>query len=180
MSGVSFTCHVDATAQVLYDARTAKAMAERVAEAHLRGSVGRPSCQGSTDFAQLAGQVCSVQSCPECSVSSRSFAQVVLLADVGRPNRSGPSAGADEVRLQGCTWSQTVALVAEEGFFSVDCCSCFQVLLSGCQAQGFNVIAWHSRRKQCSGFDFPIEGLAVQETAGKQRRLPRKLVVNLL
>ena len=153
--GVSFTCRVDATPQVLYDARTAKAMAERVAEAHLRGSVGKPSCQGSTDF--------PTRSCPECSVSYRISAQVVLLADVGRPNRSGPRRRRSQTARV-----YLVTFVAEEAFFSVDCCGCFQVLLHGCQAQGFNVILWHSRRKQCSGFDFPIEGLAVQETAGRK------------
>ncbi|CAE7316634.1 unnamed protein product [Symbiodinium necroappetens] len=74
-------------ADVLYDARTAKAMAERVAEAHLRGSV-------------------------------------VLLADVGRPNR----------RL---FLSRLLQLLP-------------------------------SLAKRLPGFDFPIEGLAVQETDGAE------------
>lgn len=85
-------------ADVLYDARTAKAMAERVAEAHLRGSV-------------------------------------VLLADVGRPNR----------RL---FLSRLLQLLP-------------------------------SLAKRLPGFDFPIEGLAVQETDGAEvehRHVPVQLL----
>eukprot|EP00439_Symbiodinium_sp_Y106_P066441 s2470_g10.t2 len=85
-------------ADVLYDARTAKAMAERVAEAHLRGSV-------------------------------------VLLADVGRPNRS-------------LFLSRLLRLLP-------------------------------SLATRLPGFDFPIEGLAVQETDGAEvehRHVPVQLL----
>ena len=104
--------------EVLYDAKTAEAMANRVAEAYLRGSVGLQvlnlhfaghvtvvlqlrSMLGITS-GMLPGSCgcCMLQSCISCMLNP-TFAwwrsvtvacldfKVVLLADVGRPNRDG-------------------------------------------------------------------------------------------